>query len=92
MFTSYDYDLIDNHIPIRLSDPFGGAEESTRFQCSYFTGKLNKDLYEHVQNVEDHDGLEVLQLIVEESDKPPDNAALKMNMVFNKLMLDKDGK
>ena len=67
-------------------------DDSTRFIYNYIIGKLNKTMFEHVQNVVDHNGWEVMRLVLEKADKPPDNAVFTMNLSLSKLVIDKDGK
>ena len=59
---------------------------------SYIIGNLHTNMFEHVQNVLDHSGWEVVRLVLEKADKPPENAAFKMGLVMNKMVMDKEGK
>ena len=59
---------------------------------NYIIGKLSKNMYEHVQNVTNHSGWEVIRLVLEKADKPPENAVFAMNLSLSKLVIDKDGK
>jgi hypothetical protein len=67
-------------------------DDSKRFIYNYIIGKLNKSMFEHVQNVGEHNGWEVMRLVLERADKPPDNAVFTMNLGMSKLVIDKDGK
>ena len=58
---------------------------------SYIIGKLNTNMFEYVQNVLGHNGWEVVRLVQEKADKPPENAAFKMGLVMNKMVMDKEG-
>ena len=59
---------------------------------NYMIGNLNTRLYEHTQHVADHNGWQVLRVIIEFLDKPPDNAKFQMDMKLNQLIQDKEGK
>ena len=67
-------------------------DDSTRFIYNYIIGQLNQTMFERVQNVVDHNGWEVMRLVLEKADKPPDNAVFTMNLCLSKLVIDKDGK
>ena len=78
--------------PSMCSKAEWGFEDKGRFLFNYMIGKLNTRLYEHTQNVADHNGWEVLRVIIEFMDKPPDNAKFQMDMKLNQLIQDKEGK
>ena len=43
---------------------------------------------EHIQNVGDHNSWEVIRVIIEFKDKPPDNAEFQMDMKLNQMIRD----
>ena len=55
-------------------------------------GKLNTRLFDHTQNVADHNGWKVLRVIIEFMDMPPSNAKFQMEMKLKQLIQDKEGK
>ena len=69
-----------------------GFEDKGRFLFDCMIGKLSTRLYEHTHNVADHDGREVLRVIIEFMDKPSDNAKWQMDMKLNQLIQDNDCK
>ena len=81
----------DFECPINAG-PAWEFDATTRFMYSYMIGKLNANMFEHVQNFQDHNGWEVVRLVMERADKPPENAAFKMGLVMNKVVMDKEGK
>ena len=59
---------------------------------NYIIGKLNTRLFDHTQNVADHNGLGVLRVIMEFMDKPPENAKFQIDMKWKQPIQDKEGK
>ena len=47
---------------------------------NYGIGALNTLFYEQTQNIADHNGWEVLHVIIESRGKPTDNAKLRVDM------------
>ena len=53
---------------------------------NYMIGKLNTRLFDDTQNVADHNGWEILRVIVEFMEKPPDNAKFQKDMKLHQLI------
>ena len=69
-----------------------GFEDNGRFLFHYMVGTLNTRFFYHSQKVAEENGWEVLRVIIELMDKPPDNAKFQSDMNLNQVINDKDGK